>query len=103
MSRKSIWIVLGIVVLTAAGAAGWYFLGDSDDGTAAAAPSALYQPLPTDHTMGNPNAHVVMIEYASPTCPVCANFMINLFPRVKKNYIDTGKSLLRLPHLPAWP
>jgi protein-disulfide isomerase len=90
MSRKSIWIIMGVVVLAAAGAAGWYVLGDSGD-AAMAAPSALYQPLPTDHTMGNPNAKVVMIEYASPTCPVCANFMINLFPRVKKNYIDNGK------------
>ena len=32
-----------------------------------------------------------MIEYVSLTCPHCANFQKNLFPRVKKEFIDTGK------------
>ncbi len=91
MSRK-IWIVLGVVAVLAGGGA-WYFLDDSGTRPAgdAAASSASYQPLPTDHTMGNPGAKVVVIEYASPTCPVCANFMINYFPRLKSDYIDTGK------------
>ena len=34
---------------------------------------------------------MTVIEYASPTCPVCANFMINYYPRLKSEYIDTGK------------
>jgi protein-disulfide isomerase len=91
MSRKS-WIILGLFVLLIAGGA-WYFLGGEGDmktvGEAAAAP--VYQPLPTDHTFGNPKAKVTVIEYASPTCPVCANFMINLYPKLKRDYVDTGK------------
>jgi protein-disulfide isomerase len=91
MSRKS-WIILGLFALLIAGGA-WYFLGGEGDmktvGEAAAAP--VYQPLPTDHTFGNPKAKVTVIEYASPTCPVCANFMINLYPKLKRDYVDTGK------------
>jgi protein-disulfide isomerase len=44
-----------------------------------------------DKVEGNPDAPVTVIEYASPTCPVCANFMINMYPRLKRDYIDTGK------------
>ena len=32
-----------------------------------------------------------MIEYASPTCPICAQFMLNFYPKLKSSYIDTGK------------
>jgi protein-disulfide isomerase len=91
MSRKS-WIILGLFVALIAGGA-WYFLGPEGDmktiGEATAAP--VYQPLPTDHTFGNPKAKVTVIEYASPTCPVCANFMVNMYPKLKRDYVDTGK------------
>ncbi len=92
MSRKS-WIILGLVALVVAGGGAWYFLGDSDDMTTVTQASAapVYQPLPTDHTLGNPKAKVTVIEYASPTCPVCANFMMNMYPRLKSDYIDKGR------------
>ncbi len=44
-----------------------------------------------DIVYGDPNAPVVVIEYASFTCPACANFAINIFPKIKENYIDAGK------------
>ena len=47
--------------------------------------------VPTDRTMGNPNAKVVLIEYGAPSCPVCANFNAQTFPELKAKYIDTGK------------
>jgi protein-disulfide isomerase len=91
MSRKS-WIILVVVALVVA-AGTWYFLGGEGDmktvGEASAAP--VYEPLATDHTLGNPKAKVTLIEYASPTCPVCANFMINMYPRLKRDYIDKGR------------
>ena len=90
MSGKS-WTILGLFVVLAA-VAGWYFLHGMDGmpGTGSAS-AAVYEPLPTDHTLGDPKAKVTVIEYASPTCPVCANFMINYYPRLKSEYIDTGK------------
>ncbi len=40
---------------------------------------------------GNPDAAVEVIEYASFTCPHCANFHANQYQQLKANYIDTGK------------
>jgi len=44
-----------------------------------------------EREIGNPNAPVTVIEYASLTCPHCRNFHANVFPKVKQQYIDTGK------------
>lgn len=44
-----------------------------------------------ERSLGKPNAPVTVIEYASLSCPHCANFEKNVFPRVKKEFIDTGK------------
>ena len=44
-----------------------------------------------DMTMGKKDAPVVVIEYASMTCPHCADFNDKTFPELKKTYIDTGK------------
>ncbi len=44
-----------------------------------------------DHPLGNPDAPVTLIEYASPTCPHCAAFHNNVYPQLKTDYIDTGK------------
>lgn len=44
-----------------------------------------------DRAIGNVDAPVVMIEYASATCPHCAEFHEKLLPQIKTEYIDTGK------------
>jgi protein-disulfide isomerase len=46
---------------------------------------------PRDRTQGSPNAPIVMVEYAAPTCPHCAAFDMEILPLLKKSYIDTGK------------
>ncbi len=48
-------------------------------------------PLAPDMTMGDPDALVTLIEYASYTCPHCARFHEEVFPLLKAEYIDTGK------------
>ena len=42
-------------------------------------------------SLGDENAPVTMIEYASFTCPHCARFHADQFQRLKAEYIDTGK------------
>ncbi len=42
-------------------------------------------------TLGDPDAPVTLIEYASLTCPHCANFHAAVLPEIKAAYIDTGK------------
>jgi protein-disulfide isomerase len=44
-----------------------------------------------DMTMGDPNAKVKMVEYASLTCSHCGTFNNEVFPAFKAKYIDTGK------------
>ncbi len=44
-----------------------------------------------DMGMGNPNAKVTLIEYASVSCAHCAAFNRDLMPAIKAKYIDTGK------------
>ncbi len=41
--------------------------------------------------MGKADAPVTIIEYSSLTCPHCAKFHIDTFPKVKSEWIDTGK------------
>ena len=44
-----------------------------------------------DMQLGDPDAPVTVIEYASYTCPHCARFHESAFKDLKENYIDTGK------------
>ncbi|MEM7710368.1 MAG: DsbA family protein [Pseudomonadota bacterium] len=44
-----------------------------------------------DITMGDPDASVEIIEYASFTCPHCASFHQDTFKAFKAEYIDTGR------------
>ncbi|WP_454631137.1 DsbA family protein [Bradyrhizobium cenepequi] len=55
-----------------------------------AADVAKPQSLP-DMALGPQNAPVTITEYASMTCPHCANFNDTVFPKIKSEYIDTGK------------
>ena len=45
----------------------------------------------SDTVLGPANAPVTVVEYASLTCPHCANWEAGVFPQVRKEWIDTGK------------
>ncbi|MCC9624555.1 DsbA family protein [Thalassospira sp. MA62] len=47
-----------------------------------------------EHVMGDENAPVTIIEYASLTCPHCAAFHTETLPEIKEKLIDTGKAKL---------
>ncbi|MCM0020920.1 MAG: DsbA family protein [Tagaea sp.] len=63
-------------------------------GTARAVPQT---PIPgprlegLDFVMGHPDAPVTLIEYASLTCPHCQRLHVDVMPRLKAEYIDTGR------------
>jgi protein-disulfide isomerase len=42
-------------------------------------------------SLGAPDAPVTLVEYAMFTCPHCKAFHEEVFPQIKKNFIDTGK------------
>jgi protein-disulfide isomerase len=42
-------------------------------------------------SLGDPNAKVTVIEYASVACPVCGKWYAEVWPAFKARYIDTGR------------
>lgn len=65
----------------------------------ALAATASAEPLSTEEalkerTLGDPKAPITIIEYSSLGCPHCAKFHVETLPKIKENYIDTGKAKL---------
>ena len=50
--------------------------------------------------VGNKDAKITIITYESLTCSHCADFHINIYPELKKNYIDTGIAKIEFRHFP---
>jgi protein-disulfide isomerase len=44
-----------------------------------------------DMVFGDKNAEILLIEYFTPTCAICRNYHLEVFPQIKSKYIDTGK------------
>ena len=49
---------------------------------------------------GNENAKITIIAYESLTCSHCANFHKDVYPLLKKEYIDTGLAKIEFRHFP---
>jgi protein-disulfide isomerase len=62
------------------------------------APNAL-----PDVVEGKADAPITIVEYASMTCSHCAAFHRDVYPTLKKNYIDTGKVKFILREFPLDP
>ncbi|MGQ3300940.1 DsbA family protein [Reyranella sp.] len=95
---RNILIVAGGVVAVAAIAGAVYFgtrapASGPPPVAAASAPSkaGLETVQPGDHVLGDPNAPITVIEYASLTCSHCAHFHTQVLPEIKKKWIETGK------------
>lgn len=43
------------------------------------------------HSIGSPEAKVVIVEFFNYLCPICARHSAEIFPLIKRDYIDTGK------------
>ncbi|SHI82314.1 Protein-disulfide isomerase [Palleronia salina] len=91
-------IVPAIAAAAVLGAGAWYF--STTPGGAPGATSFQVEAqesseadlsLVQEMSMGNPDADVTVIEYASFTCPHCRTFHDNVFDDLKENYIDSGK------------
>ena len=60
-------------------------------------PEATFGSVPVtagEKILGSAGAPVTIVEYASFTCPHCAQFHADILPELKKAYIDTGKARL---------
>jgi protein-disulfide isomerase len=84
-----------VLVLGALGPLGGSALAQTISGLELMAKGAL-----DDISMGSETAPVTIIEYASMTCPHCAAFEVQVFPKLKEKYIDTGKVRFILREFP---
>ncbi len=51
-------------------------------------------------TVGNKDAKITIIAFESLTCSHCANFHKNVYPELKKEYLDTGLAKIEFRHFP---
>ncbi|WP_377192487.1 DsbA family protein [Ruegeria meonggei] len=94
MSRIATGICAAVAV-----AAGGYWLSTSNSNSASyplissaqAQEAELDTSTVVEMVQGADDAPVEIIEYASYTCPHCANFHTGPFKQLKKDFIDTGK------------
>lgn len=94
MNRKILYLIVLIAVIGFGGM--WYANRSIEPGPELLAASAQdASDVDTsgvlEMSMGNPDADVTVIEYASFTCPHCRDFHETVFGQLKTNYIDTGK------------
>ena len=60
-------------------------------GLAACGKGQSFQALPDDMSLGNKDAKITVVEYASVGCPVCAKWQAEVYPAFKAKYVDSGK------------
>jgi protein-disulfide isomerase len=71
---------------------------------AAIPPATAGPPItPDDRILGKPDAPITIVEFASLTCPHCADFDANTLPKLKADWIDTGKARLVFKDFPLDP
>lgn len=114
---SKIWMIVGaVIVIVGVGAAVWFALsrtgekpslmqgtevGGSSPGTEVSGSETAESDLKEgDRILGDPAAPVTVIEYASLTCPHCANFHTITLPKLEAEYIETGKVKLAFRDFP---
>jgi protein-disulfide isomerase len=50
--------------------------------------------------VGNKDAKITIIAFESLTCSHCANFHKDVYPQLKKDYLDTGLAKIEFRHFP---
>lgn len=89
-------LILAVVALVGIAAAAWFLTQNGPQETAIvqsvqAESSNVDTSGVQDMTLGDPEAPITFIEYASFTCPHCASFHAGAFKDLKADFIDTGK------------
>jgi len=89
ITRRAFTAALSLTGLAAlAGLSPLRLIGDATAQTATDVAKPVSLP---DMALGAANSSVTITEFASMTCPHCAAFNEAVFPKIKSEYIDTGK------------
>jgi protein-disulfide isomerase len=103
LNRRSM-LALAIAASAVLGAAAQPLMARPGDGPSEVAVEALMnQPELPDLAMGNADAKVTIVEYASMTCGHCKQFHTTVLPDLKTKYVDTGKVRLVFREFPLDP
>jgi len=89
---------LRLVLLALLAAAGSASSGAQDPGSGL--PAVRMALAPTEQTRGNTDAPLTMVEFTDYQCPYCRRFQAEVWPRIKHDYVDTGKVLFIVRDLP---
>jgi protein-disulfide isomerase len=99
LMNKSVLVGLIVAIVIAVGVGGWIYY--SGQGIGASAPNSeldVSEPAPAvpevkegEKVLGKADAPVTIVEYFSLGCIHCKNFHENILPKLKTDYIDTGK------------
>jgi protein-disulfide isomerase len=111
-ATKGLILSAAAIVAIGAAAGGYWYFGQPGSAPAVATPAssaAISTPvatpgantsvaqglgpqiMPDDMVLGSPDAKVTIVEYASLTCSHCARFHRETMPKLKAEFIDTGK------------
>ena len=99
---REIWAAM-VFALALAGAHPAAAQAPKPDGVApgaTASTESLLAPTEQDRVLGKPDAPITIIEYASLSCSHCAHFANAVLPKLKENWLDTGKAKLILRDFP---
>jgi protein-disulfide isomerase len=101
ITRRAFTAALSLTGLaTLAGVSPWRLFTDAQAQSA----SEIAKPVALgDMMIGSKDATVTVIEYASMTCSHCAAFTKEVFPKLKSEYIDTGKIKFIFREFPLEP
>jgi protein-disulfide isomerase len=93
----------GAAVLTLAAASHPLLAARGDSPAEVPVEELMKTPELQDLVMGNADAKVTVVEYASMTCGHCKNFHTKVLPELKTKYIDTGKIRMVFREFPLDP
>lgn len=94
-TRRAAVAAISVIALTACGAAD---TSNAQEGTLGSSGIAL-----TDIALGDADAPVTIVEYASWTCPACLQFHTDVIPMLKADYVETGQVKFVFREFPTPP
>ena len=94
-TRRAAVAGFSLIALTACGAAD---TSNAQEGTPGSSEMAL-----TDITLGDADAPITIVEYASWTCPACLQFHNDVIPMLKADYVETGQVKFVFREFPTPP
>lgn len=83
----------GVAAAVLLGGLGYWLATREASSTTTASGECVAKPVvatDADYSVGKTDAPITMIEYASMTCPHCARFTRDVYPKFKENFVDKG-------------